>query len=282
MILLGIAPKLGLGNGVYRVPMDLSGKHVVVTGGANGIGRALCERFSKEGARVTVADLDVTAAEAVAASFGGTAHRSDVAIETDVIDLVETAEADQGPIDLFCSNAGVGGDGGVEAPDEVWHRNWAVNVMAHVYAARILIPRMTARGGGYLLQTVSAAGILTSPGAAPYAAAKHAAIGLAEFISITYGGQGIKVSCLCPQAVNTRLLMEQSDPTVMRAMLAVADLIEPADVAAAVVTGLAREDFYIFPHPEAHEYYVRRASDPDRWLRGMRRFLESPRRATPD
>lgn len=258
--------------------MEIEGRVIVVTGGASGIGRALCERFVAEGAAgLAVADLDGDGAAAVAARLGGTgtrtiALRTDVGLEADVIDLVERAEGELGPIDLFCSNAGIAISGGPEVPDEGWERIWAVNVMAHVYAARALIPRMVARGGGYLLSTASAAGLLTNLGSAPYSVTKHAAVALAEWLSITYGDDGIKVSCLCPQGVRTPMLLDgvaAQDPAGS-SVLAAGELLEPGDVAGAVVDALRDERFFVLPHPEVADYTRRRAEDPERWLRSMR------------
>ncbi|MGH9082472.1 MAG: SDR family oxidoreductase [Acidimicrobiales bacterium] len=258
--------------------MDLAGKVVVVTGGASGIGRALCERFAAEGAAgVAVADVDTVGCDAVAGGLSGAVGvgvPTDVTDEAQVVALVDRVEGELGPIDLFCSNAGIAVGGGVEAPDEAWQRIWAVNVMGHVHAARALVPRMAARGGGYLLNTASAAGLLTNLGAAPYAVTKHAAVALAEWMAITYAGDGIKVSCLCPQGVRTPMLlggMAEKDPAGS-AVLAAGGMIEPADVADAVVRGLAEERFLVLPHPEVATYLRRKADDPERWLAGMRRL----------
>jgi NAD(P)-dependent dehydrogenase (short-subunit alcohol dehydrogenase family) len=234
--------------------MKLTGKVAVVTGGASGIGRALCRRFTAEGARgVVVADVDSAGAERVAHEIGGLAVRTDVSREGDIINLVERATAAFGAIDLFCSNAGIAMEGGVETRDSDWQRIWGVNFMAHVYAARAVLPGMLARGEGYLLQTASAAGLLTQVGSAPYAVTKHAAVSLAEWLSVTYGDRGIRVSCLCPQGVRTNML-------------------EPEQVAESVVAGLAEERFLILPHAEVGQYLRRKADDYDRWLRGMRRM----------
>ena len=253
--------------------MQLSDKVIVVTGGAGGIGAALCRRFAAEGARgVVVADRDADGARRVAAEIGGLAVAADVAVEADVVRLVERATADFGPIDLFCSNAGIATDGGVERPDAEWQRIWDVNVMAHVYAARAVLPGMLARGEGYLLQTASAAGLLTQIGSAPYAVTKHAAVALAEWLAITYGDAGIKVSCLCPLGVETEMLRRApggiGDHAPRRRAMT------PEAVADAVVAGLAEERFLILPHPEVAEYFRRKADDYDRWLRGMRRLQE--------
>jgi len=252
--------------------MNVSGKVVVVTGAANGIGRALARRFAKEGARVIVADFDEQGADLLANETGAIAIRTDVSNESDIGHLVEKTISLYGRIDLFCSNAGIAGKaGGIEVSNEDWQRIWEVNFMAHVYAARALLPGMLARGEGYLLNTASAAGLLTSLGAAPYSVTKHAAVSFAEWLSITYGDRGIKVSCLCPQGVNTRMLDESLS---VSGKLLKEGAIEPEQVADAVIEGLSEERFLILPHPEVHEYFVRKATDYDRWLRGMRRLQD--------
>jgi len=257
--------------------MDLDGTHCIVTGGGSGIGRALCHRFGAGGAAVVVADLDEGAARATAASVvdaGGRAEAvgCDVRSEAQVRALVVRAEELFGPVELFCSNAGVGVAGGPEAPDEDWTLAWQVNVMAHVYAARAVLPGMLARGQGYLLNTASAAGLLTNLGAAPYTATKHAAVGFAEWLAITYGGAGIKVSCLCPQGVRTPMLLGGLGAVAGEAVLAAGGMLEPEQVAEAVVEGLSRETFLILPHPEVSRYVERKATDPDRWIAGMQRL----------
>jgi NAD(P)-dependent dehydrogenase (short-subunit alcohol dehydrogenase family) len=254
--------------------VQLGGKVVVVTGGGNGIGEGLVRRFTGEGARVLAADLDEAAVARVAEETGAVAANADVSIEGDVIRLVETAESELGPIDLFCSNAGIGPSGGVGMPDETWQKVWEINTMSHVYAARACLPGMLARGEGYLLQTVSAAGLLTNLGAAAYSVTKHAALALAEWISVTYGDRGIKVSALCPQFVQTDLLRDlAADPAV--AQWVKGSTIEVADVAEAVVQGLEAEKFLILPHPEVETFFQRKAADYDRWLAGMRKLQAS-------
>jgi NAD(P)-dependent dehydrogenase (short-subunit alcohol dehydrogenase family) len=249
--------------------MKLADKHVVVTGGASGIGRALCLRFAAEGARaVVVADLGEEGAGKVADECGGQPFAVDVSDEARVKALVETAERKNGPIDLFVSNAGIGTPGGVEAGNEEWQRIWDVNLMAHVYAARAVLPSMLERGEGYLLSTASAAGLLTQIGSAPYAVTKHAAVALAEWLSISHGDQGIKVSVLCPQAVRTAMTAGSENGGVA----GVDGMIEPDEVADCVVAALDEERFLILPHPEVAEYVRRKAGDYDRWLRGMRRL----------
>jgi NAD(P)-dependent dehydrogenase (short-subunit alcohol dehydrogenase family) len=252
--------------------MQLRDKVIVVTGGADGIGAALCRRFATEAARgVVVADLDGEKARRVAQEINGLAVVTDVAKEEEIVRLVETTRGAYGPIDLFCSNAGIAMDGGVELPDAEWQRIWNVNLMAHVYAARAILPDMLARGEGYLLQTASAAGLLTQLGSAPYAVTKHAAVALAEWLSITYGGAGIKVSCLCPLGVETEMLRRV--PGGIGTMLR-STAIPAEQVADAVVAGLEAERFLILPHKEVAEYVHHKADDNERWLRGMRRLQD--------
>ncbi len=247
--------------------MDVQGKIVVVTGGAMGIGEALCRRFAREGAKVVVvADVNEAAAKAVADDIKGAAVICDVSKEADIIRLVNFTEETFGPIDLFCSNAGIIAIGGVECPNEQWHRIWEINVLAHVYAGRAVFPRMIKRGGGAFVVTASAAGLLSQIGSAPYSVTKHAAVGLAENMSITYGDQGIKVFALCPQAVRTAMAGPDGG------VAAVDGLMEPAQLAEAVIEGLKKEEFLILPHPEVKTYMQRKTADYDRWLQGMRRL----------
>lgn len=254
--------------------MLLTDKVALVTGGAHGIGRALCERFVAEGARgVAVVDLDAKASLELAQSLGDRVIglAADVSREDDVVSAVRVTEARFGPIDLMVSNAGIGTAAGIEAPNEAWQAIWGVNVMAHVYAARAVIPGMVARGEGYILSTASAAGLLTNIGDAAYTVTKHAALGFAEWLAITYGDDGIKVSCLCPQGVNTDMV-RQAAATSAGGVVIAEGLIEPEAVADAVIKGLAAERFLILPHPEVHEYVQRKAADPDRWIGGMRKL----------
>ncbi|HEY3138251.1 MAG TPA: SDR family oxidoreductase [Blastocatellia bacterium] len=253
--------------------MKLKDRVAVVTGGANGIGRALCQRFAAEGARaIVVADLDSEGAEALAKEIKGLAVKTDVSAEADIINLVNRATDAYGRIDLFCSNAGIGTPGGDDEPNDIWQRIWEVNLMAHVYAARHVLPGMLARGEGYILATASAAGLLTQIGSAPYSVTKHATVAFAEWLAITHGNAGIKVSCLCPQGVNTDLLRRSAGGAgeFLRA-----GALEPEQVADAVMKGLDEERFLILPHPEVAEYFRRKATDYDRWLRGMRRLQAS-------
>ncbi len=257
--------------------MDLKDKVIVVTGGGDGIGKALCERFAQEQPRgIVVADLDEAAAVAVAEHVGGTAVTCNVGDEAQIIKLVQRANEVYGPIDLFCSNAGIAFGGGVEVPDDQWQLIWDVNLMSHVYAARAVLPQMIERGSGYLLQTASAAGLLTQIGSAPYAVTKHAAVALAEWLSATHGDEGIKVSCLCPLGVRTKMLEDSEE---IRALLE-PDAATPAEVAEAVVQGIAEEKFLILPHEQVARFVQQKAGDPDRWLRGVSRLrrtlFESP------
>ena len=249
--------------------MRLEGKVVVVTGAANGIGAALARRFASEGARALVlADVDEANLAAVASDVGGLAVRCDVTDPASIESLVHSAERDAGPIDLFCSNAGVVVPGGVESPDDVWRRCIDVNVMAHVWAARAVVPRMAARGGGYLLNTASAAGLLTQLGSATYSVTKHAAVALDDVLALTPRGQGVQGSGRCPPARRPAVI----GGTTEGGVAGVDGVIEPSDVAQAVIEGLDEERFLILPHPQVLEYYRRKGSDYDRWLGGMRRL----------
>lgn len=249
--------------------MQVTDKVIVVTGGASGIGKALCYRFAQEGAKaIIVVDIDEEGARAVADAINGVAIKCDVSKEEEIINVVKQTEEKIGPIDMFCSNAGIMIEGVIEAPNESWQRIWEINVMAHVYAARAVIPGMIERGGGYLLNTSSAAGLLTQIGSAPYSVTKHAAVGLAENLAITYGDKGIKVSVLCPQAVRTEMTRDEAG------VAAVDGMIEPEQVADSVIKALAEERFLILPHPKVQTYMERKVSDYDRWLSGMQRLQE--------
>lgn len=258
--------------------MELSNKVVIVTGGASGIGEALALRFHEENAKhVVVVDRDEAGAKAVAARIGGTGLGVDVSDEEAIRELVDSTEREQGPIDLFVSNAGYVTVGGLEAPNEDLQRMWEVHVLAHLYAARAVVPRMIEQGGGYLLNTASAAGLLTQLGSLAYSVTKHAAVSLAEWIAITYGSKGIKVSVLCPQAVQTGILQNSPDVDKITGGPAVAGAdgtLQSSDVADVVMQALAEERFHVLPHPEVAEYTNRKASDVDRWLEGMRRFQD--------
>lgn len=253
--------------------MQIQGRVVIVTGGANGIGRALCRKFAAEKARaVVVSDIDVQGAQLVADEIKGVAIPAHVGKEAEVQCLVEETSRRFGQVDVFCSNAGVGVAGGPEAPDSDWQRSWDVNVMSHVYAARAVLPQMLARKEGYLVQTVSAAGLLTQIGSAPYSVTKHAALAFAEWLSITYGDQGLRVSALCPQGVRTNMLLKAE---FAGGAFLLDTALEPEQVADAVVQGMSEEKFLILPHPEVAKYFQNKANDYERWLRGLRKLQAS-------
>ena len=248
--------------------MKLEGKVAVVTGGASGIGRALARRFKTEGAKaVAVADVQGEALAGVADEIDGLAVVCDVSKESDIRNLVEQTEKTFGPIDVFCSNAGVAMLGDEHAPDEDWQRNWDIHVMGHIYAARVLAQKMAARGHGYLVNTSSAAGLLTHIKSATYSVTKHAAVAFAEFLSINYGPSGVKVSVLCPQAVRTAMTRGREDDVA-----SINGMIEPETLAECVIETMDKETFLILPHPQVLEYMRRKTGDYDRWLRGMQRL----------
>ncbi|MEY9968418.1 NAD(P)-dependent dehydrogenase (short-subunit alcohol dehydrogenase family) [Streptacidiphilus sp. MAP12-16] len=249
--------------------MELKDAGVVVTGAGSGIGAALARRFAAEGARVVVNDLDGAAAERVAAEVGGLAVPGDASAEESVAALVAAARAHLGQIDLFCANAGIEPGGGVHTPDEVWDRVWQVNVMAHVRAVRHLLGPWLERGRGHLLATVSAAGLLTHLESAPYSVSKHGALAFAEWLSASYGDRGLTVQVVCPLGVRTE--MYERTGAAAKAVLG-GEVLEPEHVADAVMEGLADGRFLILPHPEVRNHYAFRATDTDRWLRGMRRL----------
>lgn len=260
--------------------MDVSGKIVVITGAGHGIGAALAHRFvADRAARVIVSDIDEGAIERVSGELGerAVAMPADVASEQAVSELVTAVTREHGPIDLFCSNAGIATGAGVDADAATWERAWSVNVLAHVHAARAVLPSMLERGHGYLLNTASAAGLLTQPADAPYAVTKHAAVGFAEWLAFTYGASGIGVSVLCPMGVHTDLLMngiQQGEPGAL-AVSNSGTIVSPEHVAEIVTQGLADERFLVLPHPEVASMYAQKAADPDRWLAGMRRHFGS-------
>lgn len=253
--------------------MNVNGKVVVVTGGGNGIGKGLCERFAAEGAAmVIVADLELDSAKAVADAIDGTAFEVNVREEAQIASMVQDVISRFGHIDLFCSNAGIIALDGppwyaTSAANETWQAMWDIHVMSHVYAARACLPSMIERGEGYFLNTASAAGLLSQVGDAAYSTTKHAAVGFAESLAITHGDDGIKVSCLCPQAVATRMIGDTEGGTA-----GVDGILTPADVADAVVQGLAEERFLILPHPSVATYRERKTADYDRWIGGMRKL----------
>ena len=251
--------------------MQVNGKVVVVTGGAKGIGRALCEAFHRSGAaKVIVTDLDVATARTVAASLDGAAFKCDVAQERDILHVVDETERLFGPIDLFCSNAGIGAgfdplsENAGGASDEPFMRSFAVHVMAHVYAARHLVPRFKARGGGYFLNTISAAGLLSQIGSPAYSTTKHAAVGFAENLAISHKADGIKVSILCPQGVDTDMLR-----SIPKGPQSGDGDLSPAQVAKDALEGIERETFLILPHSQVLGYMRRKTENYDRWISGM-------------
>ena len=254
--------------------MELTGKVIVVTGGARGIGRALARRFARDDpAALVIADLDGDGAMSVAREIGASAIRCDVSREADVERLINEVQSSHGPIDIFCSNAGIAVGGGPEAPDADCQRIWEVNVMSHVYVARHVVPSMVARKEGYLVGTVSAAGLLNHFFAAPYGVTKAAALSFFEWLSIVHAKDGIRVSCLCPQGVKTNML--EAERTQLGIDFLTAGALEPEEVAEAVVKGIGAEQFLILPHPEVAEYFRRKAGDYDRWLSGMRRLRQN-------
>jgi NAD(P)-dependent dehydrogenase (short-subunit alcohol dehydrogenase family) len=252
--------------------MELRDKVTIVTGAGRGIGASLARRLTFEGARaVYVVDQDEAPAREVAAQCGGIPVVADVTREVQIQQLVATACDKFGRIDLFCSNAGIMQEGGLEVTDAQWQRAWEVNFLSHVYAARAVIPRMIEQGGGHLVQNASAAGLLTQLGAAPYSVTKHAAVAFAEWLSITYQRQGIRVSCLCSQGVHTRML-DESQSALVDMLRPFA--LTPEQVADGVVQALAEERFLILPHPEVATYFQNKANDNERWLRAMRRLWD--------
>jgi NAD(P)-dependent dehydrogenase (short-subunit alcohol dehydrogenase family) len=263
--------------------MELADRAIVITGAGSGIGAALARRFAAESPKALVlADINREGVEAVAAEVGGVAVETDVGRERDIKALIERTNEVAGPIDVFFSNAGIGGSlGGPEIPDEVWERAWRINVMAHIWAARALLPEMVQRGDGYLLSTASAAGILTEVGTQVYSVTKHAAVSVAEWISINYGDAGVKVSCLCPLGVRTPMLEGALEDSTSGAALLRDELLEPSEVADVVVDAIRDERFLIFPHPQVAKYMAFKGGDNERWLKGMRRMVRQAREGSP-
>lgn len=261
--------------------MQVEGAVAVVTGGAGGIGTALARRLADAGARVVVVDLPGQGAKALAESIGAAralGADADVSSTEDLRGVLALAEDRFGSVDLYFANAGIAGEQGLGESEAEWARIIDINVLAHVRAARLLIPGWIARGSGYFIATASAAGLLTQIGTAPYAVTKHAAVAFSEWLSVTYGAQGVRVSCLCPMGVNTKMLndvLEAADEgaqTGARAVTQAGDVLEPDDVAESVLQAIQEERFLILPHPQVREFMARRAGDHDRWLRGMRRL----------
>jgi NAD(P)-dependent dehydrogenase (short-subunit alcohol dehydrogenase family) len=263
--------------------VELRGRHIVITGAAGGIGRALARRFAEEQpSALTLADRDLEGAEAIAEQTGGLAVELDAGSEQSVRSLIETAQAKSGPIDIFISNAGVPGAlGGPEADDAAWDEAWRVNVMAHVWAARELLPGMIERGEGYLINTASAAGLLTQVSSLVYSVTKHAAVALAEWLSIEYAEQGVRISCICPQGVRTPMLELAMEDAAGAAALTAGGLIEPEDVADTVVAGIEEERMLILPHDNVAGFMALKGANPERWLKGMRRIVREARAEAP-
>jgi NAD(P)-dependent dehydrogenase (short-subunit alcohol dehydrogenase family) len=248
--------------------MELKDKICVVTGAASGIGKALCLAFADAGAKeVICVDLNGAGAAETAEAVGGAAYTVDVSNEAEITKMIDSVEKDIGPIDLYWSNAGIAVGGGMDTPNDEWQRTWEINVMAHVWAARHLVPLMKARGGGYLLNTASAAGLLNQIGSASYGVTKHAAVGLAEWIALTHGDDGIKVSVLCPQAVRTEMTRGHEDHVA-----AINGMMEPEPVAEICIEAIRDETFLILPHEDVREYMKNKTNDYDRWIGGMRKL----------
>lgn len=263
--------------------MNVRGKVAVVTGGAHGIGRALCRALHIEGARVVVTDLDIEVASRIAEEVDGLALHVDVSREEDIVSAVDHTEREIGPVDLFISNAGVafgdGPDGAASASNERWRACIDINLMAHVYAARVLVPRMISRGGGCLVNVASAAGLLCQVGEAAYTASKHAAVAFAESLAITHGNEGIQVCMVCPQAVATRLIGMDEDSAIEDGTGGfggndVDGVLSAEYVADCILAGIQNEQFLVLPHPQVSTYFRRKADDHDRWIRGMQRFRQ--------
>jgi NAD(P)-dependent dehydrogenase (short-subunit alcohol dehydrogenase family) len=267
--------------------VKVADKVAIVTGGGNGIGGALAAKLAQQDARVLVADLDADAARAVADGINAERPGAAIAAGADVADtaqiqrLITLAESGFGPVDLYFANAGITGVVGLDATEKEWDRSFDVNVRAHIRAAQLLIPGWVERGEGYFISTASAAGLLTQLGSATYAVTKHAAVGFAEWLNITYGDQGVRVSCLCPMGVNTKLLYEGEQSghplgdLATRAVTTAGEVLEPADVADSVLAAIDEERFLILPHPAVLDMYRQKATDYDRWLGGMRRYQRS-------
>lgn len=248
--------------------MEITGQIAVVTGAASGIGRALALRLARAGAKhVICADINKVGADETASACGGIAYRLDVSKEADIAALIAHIETTVGPIGLFCSNAGIMVKGGAEAPNAEWQKIWEINVMSHVWAARHMLPRMIARKGGYILNTASAAGLLSQIGAAPYSVSKHAAVGFAEWLALTHGDDGIGVSVLCPQAVRSEMTRGKET-----SVAALDGLLEPDAVADACIDAIKQERFLVLPHPEVLGYFQNKAADYARWIGGMRKL----------
>ncbi len=258
--------------------MEVKNKIAVITGAASGIGAALARRFHLEGAKgIAVADIQAEPLRAVAASIGALAIPCNVTRESEIQNLVARVEAELGPIDIFCSNAGIARLGDEDAPNEEWQLNWDIHVMAHVYAVRAVAPKMAARGSGYLIHTASAAGLLSHIQSASYATTKHAAVAFAEWVAIKYRDKGIRVSVLAPQAVRTPMTDRPDGASVA----SVDGMIEPEQLADCVIETMAREEFLMLPHPVVRDYMQRKVANIDRWLEGMNRWRSKAGKSGP-
>lgn len=257
--------------------MELKDKVVVITGAGSGIGRAMAMRFKAEGAKHIIAvDINAENAQATADRVGGRAMTADVSSEPDIARVIEETESTIGPIDLFCSNAGVGIAPALDSPNHEWQQSWDINLMAHVYASRHLVPKMVGRGGGYFLITSSAAGLLNQIGGASYGVTKHAAVGFGEWLAIHYQHQGIKVSMLCPQAVRTAMTTSPDTKESAQIQSASVDgMIEPEEAMESVIQGLKDESFLILPHAVVLDYMRSKTANYDRWIGGMNKFMRS-------
>ncbi len=259
--------------------MEVSGRHIVITGAAGGIGRALARRLAEERpSHLVLADRDLAGARGVAEPLGAQAVEFDAGEERSVLALIEQAREAGGPVDIFISNAGVpGAMGGPEADDAAWDEAWRVNVMSHVWASRALLPEMLERGEGYLINTASAAGLLTQVSSLVYSVTKHAAVALAEWMSIEYAERGVRISCICPQGVRTPMLELAMEDAAGAAALNAGGLLEPEDVAEAVLEGIREERMLILPHENVAGFMALKGADPERWLKGMRRIVRGAR-----
>jgi NAD(P)-dependent dehydrogenase (short-subunit alcohol dehydrogenase family) len=263
--------------------VEVARKVAIVTGGGGGIGSALAERLAAEGAKVVVTDLDGTGPESIVRRINAEHRGAALALQADASDdaqiasVIDVAERTFGPVDLYFANAGVAAGDELEPDETVWDLAFDVNVRAHIRATRRLIPGWIERGEGYFVSTASAAGLLTQIGSAPYSVTKHAAVGFAEWLSVTYGDRGVRVSCLCPMGVNTKLLTDDGalSATAARAVTTAGSVLEPSEVAECVLAAMEAEQFLILPHPEVLEMYRHKGADYDRWIRGMRRYQAS-------
>ena len=262
--------------------MEVENKRIIITGSANGIGSSLSRVFKERNVKsMILVDLDESNNSKLANEVGGIPYKADVGSEDDIIKLVEFAKQEMGGIDIFCSNAGISGAGGLlNTSNEDWSSIWNINVMSHIHAAKHALPSMLEQGYGYFMNTASAAGLLTQLGAAGYSVTKSAAVSFAEWLKVTYGERGIGVSCLCPQGVRTPMV--EDAPEIVGSLVSIDGLLEPDVVANEVMECIEREQFLITPHPEVLEYMKIKASDPDRWINGMQSLTKQLIEAFPE